>query len=641
MGKIFRYSWTLQRRALVWGLGFVVLCAAGRTGCPSGSSSGAQRVQSSPAAGNQNQEKLQMEIRKYQELVRLHPESAVLWSNLGTFRATSGDCANALPALQRAKTLNANLFAPWFFTGVCYYAMHKDALASQNVEHALRLNSHDVNAWFLKAQIRSDLGDPAGSLEAVGRSLTTGEARPEALYLGGKDGLELAARFYGQVMAGKPQPDFYTFTLNAQRNAAMGVLDQAIQEYFQAADLSGDHPDLFFALGTAYLEKGDYGRAEKYFRRCLNSDPDSNWVRLRLALSLVQQDQKEEAAKVFRTAKIDDLQINSEYEDFIACAAMLGLPGEAQSALTRARQKFGERSEWTDWAARLDSPATPLQLREMTGVGLSFRYFVTSKADGPNIFEALFSDPAAYRSFKSNFLAGRWAEVAIVLETIVKPRTLQPSSVDAYALSQILQCVGLEFYERLAVEFPDSPPAMKLAAENFVAAGQPEKALEIYRSLIERLGPSPDILREEAKIYWTDHRWAEALKVIEPLVQMDPYDATNFVNLGRIYLSKGDSAKAEGAFRRAIQVDPRMMEAHLGLGQVLRGENDLEGAAAELKLAARLAPMTPDPHYQLSLVYNKLGKKDLAAQEISRFQSLSFAAKSEAKERGGSLAPIE
>jgi tetratricopeptide (TPR) repeat protein len=602
-----------------------------------------------PPARNPESQKLDEQIRQYEHLVREHPESPELWSNLGVVRAMAGNCAAALPALKRAQSLNPELYNPWFFAGYCYFSVHQDERAMASLERATHLNPRDPNAWFLKAQVSSDLGNLGGSLAAVARAKLQGESRAEAFYLAGKNSLDLASELFARVLKAEAQPGLYSLLLSGQRDAAMGVLDSAINQYRQALTMEPNLPDLHFALGTAFLEKGEYAEAEESFRHCLKLTPDSNWTRVRLALALVKQSKQDESAHLLQTVNPDNLELPSEFEDYLSCAYLLNTTSRANAALARARSRFPDEDAWREWNERLtdrtpgETPegTAPLKLRSLTGVGLSFRFYLTSGRKETDIFNRLFLGATAYQSFRSNFLRGQWMAAAEELAPLLGKQNQGMAPARAFAMGQILQTLSYDFYKQLGNEFPDSYPAMKLAAENLQMAGQPDKALEIYQSILEKDGPSPDVLREMARINWTDHRWGEALKWLEPLAQMDPDDATIFVNLGRIYRFEQKTESAQKAFSRAIQIEPRMAEAHLGLGMVLRDEGDLTGALRELKVADRINPANPKLHYVLSLVYSRIGEEKLAAAEMANFRRLGAVDSAAAQRRNESLVPLD
>jgi tetratricopeptide (TPR) repeat protein len=606
-----------------------------------------QGVGPPPGGGTLDPKTLAESIRNYERLARERPHSAELWSNLGVVRAMAGNCADALPALERAESLNASLFNPWFFAGYCHFALHQSQQASASLERATRLNPRDANAWFLRAQVSSDLGNLEDSLRAVLRAESLGAARAESYYFAGRDALALATLLYGRVAGAKPTPDLYSLFLDAQRNAALGELEPAIDQYQRALKVAPDRPDIHFALGTADLEKGQYTEAAASFRRCLELAPSSGWTRLRLGLALLKLSKPDEALSLFRAASIDGLQSPSEYWDFLSCAYLLGLADVARTALARAQQRF-RYDGWSAWTTRLAphsedlrSNPTSLKLEALTGVGLSLRFWLTAKDVKGNDFAALFPTLAAYRSFQDDFLHDRWMQATEKIAPLLRADLQPDTPARAFALGQILQALAYGLNLQLASEFPDSTAAMKLAADNLVAMGQPKKALEIYHGMAQRDGPSPDILREMARIYWMDHRWNQALEALEPLAKMDPYDATVFVNLGRIYAYQQKSDRAAEAFRRAIQIEPRRIEAHAGLGQLLRSQGDFESALRELKTASRIDPSNPKLHYELSQVYRKLGEQRLALEEMASFEQFAAAASSEARQQDGALVPLD
>lgn len=51
-------------------------------------------------------------------------------------------------------------------------------------------------------------------------------------------------------------------------------IPQAMQELTKAEDLDPDNPQVAMVLGLAYQTRGEYGKAEKYFRRAIRKKPD-------------------------------------------------------------------------------------------------------------------------------------------------------------------------------------------------------------------------------------------------------------------------------------------------------------------------------------------------------------------------------
>src|SRR5579859_4540329 len=154
--------------------------------------------------------------REYENQVKMQPRSAKAWSNLGVTRAMAGDCHEALPALDRARTLDPNLFAPWLFSGSCDLALHHDAKALGELETASRLYARDANAWFLRSQAAGNLNQLDESIDAAVRALALDPGNAAAYYVAGQDGLGLAAQAYDRVYAHRAGDIFYQNLLDGQ-----------------------------------------------------------------------------------------------------------------------------------------------------------------------------------------------------------------------------------------------------------------------------------------------------------------------------------------------------------------------------------------------------------------------------------------
>lgn len=90
----------------------------------------------------------------------------------------------------------------------------------------------------------------------------------------------------------------------------------------------------------------------------------------------------------------------------------------------------------------------------------------------------------------------------------------------------------------------------------------------------------------------------EALRALEPVLDVDADKPSVQLLLGRAYLFTAQFRRAEEAFRRVLQFDPSDHYARLILGHTLRRQGRLVEAQSQLKLAAT---MHPSPAYQEAL----------------------------------------
>ena len=598
--------------------------------------------QGSPAA------QYEAAAKEYENQVKMQPQSAKAWSNLGVTRAMAGDCHKALPALERARTLDPTLFAPWLFSGSCELALHHDAKALRELETASRLNPRDANAWFLRSQAAGNLNKLDESLEAAVRALALDPGNAAAYYVAGQAGLGLAAQAYDLVFARRAGGIFYRHVLEGQRSAVQQQWPPAIDHYQLAQKENPDDPETDFSLGSAYLEMGRYPEAKAAFEQCLKSAPGLVWVKLRLALALAEQSERGEAVKIVQSIPANRLELPEEYQDYVAAAGLLGLHHEAQTGVELGKKHFKDY-EWPDWFLGMESTDAAgsgpgdrsIKLQDLTGVGLSIRFFLTAGHLPGNYVEQEFPSETAYQGFRVAYLAENWVRAAEQSFPTLRALKLKSDSRSAFVVGETLQSLSYGFYRDLARKFPNSELTAELAAENFEAMGQQDKALEIYNTALREDGPSPGLLRDIARVYWTQHEWDKALEVLRSLTSMDPNDPTILVNMGRIYAYQGDLRRAAESFRQAVSLDSGMFEARLGLGQVLRREDDDPGALKEFEAAMRIDPKNPRPHYQISQICSRMGEKDRAAAEMKEFQRLQSLADAAATEKNSLLVPLD
>ena len=139
-----------------------------------------------------------------------------------------------------------------------------------------------------------------------------------------------------------------------------------------------------------------------------------------------------------------------------------------------------------------------------------------------------------------------------------------------------------------------------------------------FQFLGEMYGVSPDVGDEIAK------RLAR-------FVETHPKNALAHFHYAMSLWKGGDSPgpddvrRIESLLRRAVQLDPRLARGFFELG-VLLGEQERHAEAIEsLRRATALQPSLSQAHYRLAQLYQRTGRKDLAAKELETFRQLTAA----------------
>lgn len=96
----------------------------------------------------------------------------------------------------------------------------------------------------------------------------------------------------------------------------------------------------------------------------------------------------------------------------------------------------------------------------------------------------------------------------------------------------------------------------------------------------------------------SQRRPLEAIRVLEPVLDIAADKPSVQLLLGRAYLFSAQFHRAERAFERVLALDPSDHYARLVLGRTLQRQGRLSEARTQIRLAAT---MNPDPAYQEAL----------------------------------------
>jgi VWFA-related protein len=109
---------------------------------------------------------------------------------------------------------------------------------------------------------------------------------------------------------------------------------------------------------------------------------------------------------------------------------------------------------------------------------------------------------------------------------------------------------------------------------------------------------------------------AEAVKLLEQALRLDPELPGLRLDLGIAYHAIGDEADAEAELREAVDHAPTSADAHNYLGIVLFQRGDPRAARDQFAAAARLAPKDPNAHFNLGEALARTGDPDSAVEEL-------------------------
>jgi DNA-binding transcriptional MerR regulator len=91
-------------------------------------------------------------------------------------------------------------------------------------------------------------------------------------------------------------------------------------------------------------------------------------------------------------------------------------------------------------------------------------------------------------------------------------------------------------------------------------------------------------------------------------LELDPWLAIAYTNLGNICFRRGDDAEAEGLYRRALQVDSAQPEAQYNLGYVMLERGRPVESIDFFKGAIPSDPRFADAYFNLAMAYEQIGE---------------------------------
>lgn len=241
----------------------------------------------------------------------------------------------------------------------------------------------------------------------------------------------------------------------------------------------------------------------------------------------------------------------------------------------------------------------------------------------------------------------------------------QPGSAALlYALALIEREEGkpresLDTYTSAARVRRPTPQELRSVALDYVLLKDFDDAIHWLEMAVETDPEDPDILYSLGRCYYSKNRYADAGKLYERVLAIQPQNLKAEENLGLVYEVSNDPAKAEQALRTAadwagpnstdewpfldlggflldhnrsaeaiiplrtaLRINANCAACHEKLGRALLAMNDRSGGIAELEQATKLDPKNPKAHYELGRALRQAGQIERAQQELGISQKL-------------------
>jgi tetratricopeptide (TPR) repeat protein len=532
------------------------------------------------------------------EILKLNPENVAVLAELALLLSNQGDAsafADAADYATRAIQTLSRWPRPAKMTRTEFARWKANTLASAHAAQGiLALRGKDAGRAISELQESVRLQPDAdgllylrlGEAFAGNRQLDEAKrafARAEAL---GPEAVTTAARQQANSLQPPEQAPLAAEFARARDLEKAGQLSEAAEVYEHIAVTQPDVAEVFHNLGLVYYRLRDYAKAADRLQNALRINPA--FTNSRLFLGLAQ----------FRLAQFDASAGNLEL--FVRNAPATR---EAYLFLIRDYLALGRFHRDVLNKALALAPADA-ELNYAVGMScLDHIRLIAREAndEGPGSAEFLW---LSLRRAEQRQDAKAIEKYTRELAGAHEPTMIRDYDSTAELLDRAFQTV-------LRAD-ASSREAHSVRGYVFESRNQVEDALREY-------GAAGDNF-EAGRLLAQNTRYAEAERVFAAAVEQDPQNDRAKADLAKVYLQTNQPEKAIGILLELTRRYPADAYAWADLGKARAQVGDAESGAACFRKALELDPSMNQVHYQLAMLYRRIGKGGLAAEELRQFE---------------------
>ncbi len=527
------------------------------------------------------------------------------------------DAKAALAAWEQAKSYGDT---PRFEYGLARarFAAGDSKAALSAAEGVLAKHPRHVGARVLVARLSS------GTRESETRALSLLESVIKDASIASPDELVQAYTLLGNVHLGRSR------------------ISAAEQAYSAALKINPKAGAALVGLGDSLYRAGRYSEAEARFKAGAEADPSDVMATIGVAKSKLSLERVQEASALLKKlreanptsavvaywfGRVQEAlgardQAQAVYREvlknapadpasadvYIALALLLnqqGRPEDAQKTLDSAKELMPNVPGV--WRALGDVAQSQGRYKE------ALAHFQRAAALDPDDLGAKFRIGGALRR------DGQFEEASKAFDAVAAIDKDYPGL--ALERGLLYEASGhteeaLKQYEDALAKAPNDPDLMLRVGCGKVAAGRAEQAEELLRKVLSQRPSSAEThhcLGRALLVQGT--RLADALRMLERAVELDPNRAEYFLYVGWAANEAGNVPKAEKALAEALRLDQGLADAYWQRGVLRQRQGAVRDAITDLTKALALRPSRHDAHAALADAYYDLGREADALRE--------------------------
>lgn len=567
------------------------------------------------AQQDQQQGKLDAAAQEYQAVLRLQPDLAEAYVNLGLVYYAQAKFDKSAGALSVAARLKPGMRGVSLWLGIDDVQLHRPAQGATLLREAIRSDPADKLAQSWLTTALWDEGQIDAALLQLDKACARFPDDPDLLFARGEAYGKAATQLTEKLLeqsSGTALSDLIYGTHYAEEHEwvkAEGHLRRAIERDPRLLDAR-------LKLAAAFLEQARLPAAQEQLDQALVLAPRSASALARSGELLVLTEQTAEGlSRIARAMEID----SSETLD------ALGLPVEdslEQVDHNGANAKVSTMCRKSVGALEADpttNPARDVVLAALYALAAdedaSMRAYRrigparTSQSPPANGFAEAITAMHQHRYEHAESLLTHWLAAHLT------------DCLALYDLILVRRQVARAQVIRLLAVAPDSYHVHQLLGQIYVNAEEDDKALAEYLAVAAARPDLPGIHFWLGHLYWkhgdADHARAELTRELE----LSPGHPEANAELGTVLVAEEHAAEAIPHLQSAIRNKPDLWPAYSQLGRAYAIEKKYLQAEGVLKHALLHDP-DGSAHYQLGLVLRAEGKTAQAAQVFAQVRAI-------------------
>ena len=234
-------------------------------------------------------------ISKYESILRIAPELAPAYNNLGALYFKQREYGKAAEVLRKGLNINPGMSSASALLGMSLFERGEYTDARAPLEAALRANPNDNRIELFLVNDLTRLGEFEAAAAHLQQLKNRDPNNQQVWYLLGNVYTQLAQQALAKMNAIDPN-SVWAHEISGEILENMKNYDRALIEYKKAVEVAPQQPGAHYKLGDLYWSLSQWDDAARQFEAELSNDPGNCMAQWKLGNILLQQSIRPEEA---------------------------------------------------------------------------------------------------------------------------------------------------------------------------------------------------------------------------------------------------------------------------------------------------------------------------------------------------------